>query len=374
MRQLAALSHFIHEYFIWLLLGSYVVAAVCPGPGLAIRGVVFGEVFLLSEKMKITLPVVMLAFLLLNAGLGVQTSELKNLLRNPLTLMLGLAANVVVPILFIFLVSLALRRWHNDNEVQSILVGLALVASMPIAGSSTAWSQNANGNLALSLGLVLFSTFLSPITTPWGLHTVGLMAQGDYAVKLHSLASATADSFLLVSVIVPSALGILLHAVSREASLQRIKPFLKVVNSIDLLLLNYSNAAVSLPQTIADPDWDFLAIILVIVVSLCSVAFTAGWLISRWRKVDLPQQVAIMFGLGMNNNGTGLVLASLALPSYPRVMLPIIFYNLVQHLVAGCVDRILCRRKPAPGTPSVFEPEKTERPDTSQAPAPSPAS
>jgi BASS family bile acid:Na+ symporter len=44
-----------------------------------------------------------------------------------------------------------------------------------------------------------------------------------------------------------------------------------------------------------------------------------------------------MFGLGMNNNGTGLVLASVALADHPRVLLPIIVYNLVQHLLAGAV-------------------------------------
>ena len=51
-----------------------------------------------------------------------------------------------------------------------------------------------------------------------------------------------------------------------------------------------------------------------------------------------------MFGLGMNNNGTGLVLASMALADHPQVLLPIIFYNLVQHLVAGMVDYLLCDR------------------------------
>lgn len=47
-----------------------------------------------------------------------------------------------------------------------------------------------------------------------------------------------------------------------------------------------------------------------------------------------------VYGLGTNNNGTGLVLASLALAVYPRVMVPIIFYNLVQHLLAGGVQRL----------------------------------
>jgi BASS family bile acid:Na+ symporter len=48
-----------------------------------------------------------------------------------------------------------------------------------------------------------------------------------------------------------------------------------------------------------------------------------------------------MFGLGMNNNGAGLVLAAMALGNHPEVMLPIIFYNLVQHLMAASVDHIM---------------------------------
>ena len=119
------------------------------------------------------------------------------------------------------------------------------------------------------------------------------------------------------------------------------KPILKLINSIILLALNYSNASVSLPQAVANPDLDFVAVMLMIVVSLCALAFTAGWLISRLLKASPAQRISMMFGLGMNNNGTGLVLASMALADHPRVMLPIIFYNLVQHLVAGVVDRLV---------------------------------
>ena len=50
-----------------------------------------------------------------------------------------------------------------------------------------------------------------------------------------------------------------------------------------------------------------------------------------------------MFALGMNNNGTGLVLASMTLVDHPQVMLPIICYNLVQHLFASLVDFGLLR-------------------------------
>ena len=231
MRRLVFLSHFVHDYFIWLLFGSYALAALWPNLGLAVRNISFGEFAVFREKTKLTLPVVMLAFLLLNAGLGVQTGELTTLLRQPLVLSAGLAANL------------------------------------------------------LALGIV-------------ARRTVG------------------------------------------DAGITSAGPFLRLLNSINLLLLNYANAAVSLPQMIADPDWDFLAVVLIIVLGLCVLAFAAGWLLGRWLKVDPPQQVSLTFGLGMNNNGTGLVLASLALANHPRVLLPIIFYNLVQHFVAGCVDFI----------------------------------
>ncbi|WP_246051847.1 hypothetical protein [Leptospira idonii] len=47
----------------------------------------------------------------------------------------------------------------------------------------------------------------------------------------------------------------------------------------------------------------------------------------------------ISLGLAMNNNGTGLLLASLSLAIYPSVMLPILFYNLIQHIAAGYVEK-----------------------------------
>jgi BASS family bile acid:Na+ symporter len=335
------LSQFIHKRFLWFVIGSYIAAAVFPTFGLWIRTLTIGEVVFFRQRTTISLPTILLAFLLLNAGLGVQTSQLRRLSRSPLTLLVGLIVDLAVPIAFIFCVTQAMRFWHNPDEVQNILVGLALVASMPVAGSSTAWSQNANGDLAVSLGLVLFSTFLSPLTTPMALHSVGLMASGDYAEDLHELATGDTGGFLVVAVILPSALGIILHGVIGEAKTGRAKPLLKLMNAGNLLLLNYSNASVALPQAAAAQDWDFLAVTLLIVAGLCFLAFASGLLIARLLKANSAQQTALMFGLGMNNNGTGLVLASMALADHPSVLLPIICYNLVQHLVAGGVDSIL---------------------------------
>src|SRR5580704_18956089 len=161
-----AIAHFVHQRFLWFLAGSYVIAGLAPDLGLRIKNLTFADVTLLGEQTTITLPTVLLGFLLFNAGLGTQTAGLRHFARSWAVLFVGLLANLLVPVAFILGVTGGMRLWHNPDEVQNILVGLALVASMPIAGSSTAWAQNANGDLALSLGLVLISTCLSPWTTP----------------------------------------------------------------------------------------------------------------------------------------------------------------------------------------------------------------
>jgi bile acid:Na+ symporter, BASS family len=74
-------------------------------------------------------------------------------------------------------------------------------------------------------------------------------------------------------------------------------------------------------------------------------------MISCLRDSDQSDRIALMFGLGMNNNGTGLVLASMALADHPQVLLPIIFYNLVQHLVAGTVDHLMFTHRSEPLLP-----------------------
>ncbi len=333
------LFQFIHNKFLYCIILSYAIAGFSPQCGLWIKGVDFGRfVFFDGSTVKISLPLLMLSALLLNAGLGIHKGEMGNLLKNPRILIYGLAANLIIPIGFTFFISILMRLWHNPDEVQNILVGLALIASMPIAASSTAWAQKSNGNLALSLGLVLFSTLLSPVTTPFGLHSIGLMANGDYSDDLHEIAGQGTGAFLFISVLLPTSLGVLLHFILPEKATNAIKKPIKEINLVNLLLLNYANASIVLPQVVVNPDWDFLIAIAIITGSLCVFAFFSGNLIARLLDSQSSERSSLMFGLGMNNNGTGLVLASLSLSDHPTVMLPIICYNLIQHIVAGYVD------------------------------------
>ncbi|QEL19467.1 bile acid:sodium symporter family protein [Limnoglobus roseus] len=338
---LARVAGFVHHHLLWFLIAVYALAGLAPAAGLWLRSAGVGT--------GVSLPAVMLALLLFNAGLGVEPRQLRNLFRTSGVLLAGLAANMLVPLAFILSLSLTLSAWHNPTEVQYILVGLALIASMPVAGSSTAWSQNANGDLALSLGLVVGSTVLSPLTTPAVLHAVGWVAEGTFADGLHRMADGGTSSFLVSFVMAPSLLGIALRCAVGAGPLRAVKPALKLTNSVTLLLLCYANAAVALPKTFAHPDWDFLGVMLLIVASLCTFGFAAGLLLATWFTADRGRRASLMFGLGMTNNGTGLVLATTALAHVPDVMLPVIFYNLVQHVVAAVFQRASLAAAPQEG-------------------------
>jgi BASS family bile acid:Na+ symporter len=331
-------GNFVHKHFLVLLLAAYAAAGFWPWLGIATREITLAQFDVLHESMSMTLPMLLLGGLLFNAGLGADAADLAQVVKKPRVVLAGLATNVFVPVVFLLLAFQVLRFWHDPDEVQNLFLGLAVVAAMPVAGSSTAWSQNANGNVALSLGLVVLSTLLCPVTTPLTLFAFESVTTGGYAEALRQMSGQGTWAFLLLCVVIPSLAGLTVRYLLGGKRISLVKPWLKIANSMVLLFLCYANASTALPQMIADPDWDFLGVILVIVITLCLSAFMAGWLLARFLRLDEPQQRSLMFGLGMNNNGTGMVLACAALSSMPLALLPVLAYNLVQHLVAGGVD------------------------------------
>ena len=83
--------------------------------------------------------------------------------------------------------------------------------------------------------------------------------------------------------------------------------------------------------------------IFVITILLCVSLFAAGNLAGKFSREILKtgesSRIALIFGLGMNNNVVGLALASITLYDHSLIMLPIIIYNLLQHIIAGIVDK-----------------------------------
>src|SRR5204862_4958902 len=86
---------FAHRHFLGLLAGAYLLAAVWPGAGAAVR---HAAVLDTGAGTMIPLPVVLLGFLLFNAGLTADAKDLGGVVRRPAALVAGGAATVAVPL------------------------------------------------------------------------------------------------------------------------------------------------------------------------------------------------------------------------------------------------------------------------------------
>lgn len=333
-------ARFLNRWMLVLLVASYGLASIFPGPGIWLKDSRILEGPAAWTGFHPSFPKLMLSFLLFNAGLHVRLDRVAELARRPGTMAAGLAANLAVPLGFIAALLATAGLWHNAEEFSMLLIGLTLVAAMPIAGSSTGWTQAAEGDMTLSLGLVVFSTLLSPVLTPVILDLVGMIAPAHYGDDLVRLAEHGTGRFLMVWVMGPSILGILGRALLGGEWVGRWQSVLKPLGTVTLLVLCYANSAACLSQELRTPDWDFLALIAAVVTALCLATFFAGYSLGRALGLDHAGRSAMMFGLGMNNNGTGLVLAATTLGAKPMVLLPVIAYNLVQHLVAGLANAL----------------------------------
>ncbi len=334
------LSRFLNRWMLVLLVASYGLASILPAPGIWIKDSRVLDHAGSWLGFHPTLPKLMLSFLLLNAGLHVRIRRVVELARRPGTMIAGLAANLAVPLVFILVLLATAGQWHNPEEFSMLLIGLALVAAMPIAGSSTGWTRAADGDMTLSLGLVMLSTLLSPVVTPLVLAAIGTIAPAHHGDDLVRLAEHGTGRFLMAWVMVPSVLGMVIRVLMGGVRVGRWERFLKPLATVTLLVLCYANSAACLSETIRSPDWDFLMLVVAIVTALCVATFSAGYGLGRVLGLDHAGRSAMMFGLGMNNNGTGLVLAAATLGGKPMVLLPVIAYNLAQHLVAGCANAL----------------------------------
>ncbi len=336
---IARVHGFVHRHFLWFLVGSYLLAAFWPSPGAALRQTTLFEA---GPGIVISLPILLLAALLFNAGLAADVADLAGVIRGPWALLAGLAATVAVPLAFVVLLGVGLGWWHDPVEAQCLLLGLGVVAAMPVAGSSAAWSETAGGSSALSLGLVIGSTLLSPLTTPFALGVIGPLVEGECTSEVQGLGGAAIVPFLVVGVMIPSLAGMAVRRWVGPRILALIQPRLKQAGTAVLLILCYGNATASLPGIAAEPDWDYLLMVVLAALALCATGFAAGWAVARLVGAGGPQRRSLIFALGMTNNGTGLVLAGSALAGVPAAVIPVLVYNLVQHLLAAAVSHTLC--------------------------------
>jgi len=320
------------------------MAAVLPGPGLAIRNLVLTA----PSGDKVTIPLLLLALLLFCAAVVVRWSQVQSLMQRPGILLLGLIAIWLVPGVLVGLLGWVLPYLLGEYVTTGMMVGLALVAAMPVANSSVAWTQNAKGNIALSLGLVVLTIVLSPLATPQMLKFMRLALSDLETAQCEHLITKFSGSFFIIWVILPSLAGGVANRLAGPQRIKNARGTIRTISAITLLTLNYTNASLAMPKLFDGDGIKTVLISTVLAILLSALGMLSAWLLSRWLSLGNESRVSLVFGFSMKHTGLALVLAGEVLETEPRVILMIVLATLLQHIIAGVADWFLARSTHTP--------------------------
>jgi len=339
----AAFTAWLHRNLLWLLVGCYLLSAVLPKPGQAIRR--WSPVF--ADNPSITAPLLLLALLLFCAAAVVRWPQMRELMQRPGILVVSLIAIWLVPCLFVSLLGWVLPSLPGSFATSGMLVGLALVAAMPTANSSVAWCQNSKGNVVLSLGIIVLTIVLCPIMTPQLMSLMGFSLSPLETEQCELLVQRFSSTTFIVWVIFPSFAGMLFNRWVGPDWINRLRDTLRLVSAGALLTLNYASASLAMPRVFGEEAWQTILLCAALATVLSVLGIVCGWVTARVMSLDQPTTAALMFGFSMKHTGLALVLADTIAQQEPRVILMIVLATLMQHVVAGITGWYLMHRADA---------------------------
>jgi bile acid:Na+ symporter, BASS family len=334
------LAHFVRRHFFWLLLGSFALAGIWSAPGVAMRHWEWssGNV----TRVPLSLPLLLLAVMLFSAAVLTDLSQIRLVSRHPVVLLVALLAVWIGPGLLVLAAGWLMPATVDGQSTAGLVIGLALVATMPVANSSVGWTQNADGNLGLGLSLVVLSILLCPWVTPNLLHLWGMSLSPAEQALSAALVNTFSGWFFIIWVLLPTAAGIACRYLAGPNRVAEWASVFVVASAAALLLLNYINAALAVPR-IYEASWALLATTAALAASLSVVGHVLGWAIAWVSRVKPATRDALMFGLSMKHTGLALLLAGAVLADQPLAILIVVLSTLLQHILAGIVQHWLSR-------------------------------
>lgn len=237
-----------------------------------------------------------LAIIMFSVALHLKLDNLKYILKNPLSVVLGLISQLVLlPLLTVGLILLL-------EPPTSVAMGMLLLAACPGGNVSNFFSLIGKGNIALSIALTSISSLVSAFTTPllfvfWA--TTLLPADDVHDFHLPFL---PALGMILLIIVLPAFLGVLFnHRFSKLA--ERIKKPMQVISF--LLLIGF--IVVALKANI-DHFINFVGLVFFLVLAHNFLAFVMGIGLGSVFKRPWQDRITIGLETSIQNTALGLVI------------------------------------------------------------------
>ncbi|MFZ0474553.1 MAG: bile acid:sodium symporter family protein [Halobacillus sp.] len=307
MKMIESISRIAGKYFALWVIAAALIAFFLPDAFLS-----------LGAYITILLGVVMFGM-----GLTLKPVDFKLVVKKPLPVVAGVAAQYLLMPLIAFGIAYLL------NLPAELAAGLVLLGSVPGGTASNVMVYLAKGNLALSVAMTSFSTLLAPILTP----VILLMLAGQW------LPVDPVSMFLSIVqvIIVPITLGVLIRKLFPQ-TVDKSATAIPLISVLAIIIIVCAVVAANVESITSSGLQIFTAVALHNLLGL-----TLGYGAAMLMKLDESKRRAISIEVGMQNSGLGVALATAhfgPLAALPNVVAA------VWHNISGPILATFWSKKP----------------------------
>lgn len=324
----ARLSGWIHRCLGPAVLLCYLFALLVPGPGTRLRRTGLGLLGLRLDAPSVALFVILFA-----AAFQVPPGRALAAVRQPRTVLAGLAAHLLTAFVLAPATALVLYGAGLRGPAGGLSTAVALIAAAPVAAAATVWIGR-DGEVTALLAVVLLSALLSPLTMPTTLGLLGHVLPSAAPTRASAEGAAgQARALLTGAVALPCALGLLARRTVPAAVAGHLLAAAPLVAITALLALTYVNATAAVPVLHREP-WTAVALCAAVGWGVCRLAFLAGSLTARALRLPPGAGATVTLACGMSNVSVSTVVVVQALPGQPHALLVALVYGLAQKVSA----------------------------------------
>lgn len=239
---------------------------------------------------------IIIGIVMLSMGLTITKDDLRNLMKQPLHILLGAVAQyTIMP-----LVAFSLVKIFSLDPY--LAIGIILVGCCPGGVSSNVMSYLAKGDVTYSVSMTMVSTLLAPIVTP-----LLVLWLADTSINVDAVGMFL--NILYVTVF-PIAIGFLCnHFFGKTATFKEIQANMPSISVIGLALVVGGVIVTVRPQLFAN-GLSLIFIVLAVVFLHNGLGYVLGYGAGKIFKLNTAKKRTLAIEVGVQNAGMATVLAA----------------------------------------------------------------
>jgi bile acid:Na+ symporter, BASS family len=280
-----------------------------------------------SPLVSVGLPLA-LAVIMFGLGLSLTVDDFTRIARNPRTVAIALACQLLVlPVAFGLVLLFDLPPL--------LAVGMMLLAASPGGTTANLFSHLFRGDVALNVSLTAVNSIIAVVTVPLVTNFAIGYFEPDGAGSLGLQFGKVVQVFAIV--LVPVVIGMLVRRVSTYFADRMDRP-VRIGSGLTLLLV-VVGAMVAERSNMMSYVLDVGAV----TVLFCLISLTAGYFVPRLLGVGDRQAIACSMEIGIHNSTIAITIAISVLDS-TEMAIPAAVYGVLMFPLAAAVGWLITRR------------------------------